>query len=205
MIYSVCTIEVPPARANDALSGLSKAIEAGRLGAGELRACWYSEIGRLNRVLAVAAYPSANDLEAANRAMLTSDDPFGVASVATAISLETYAAFPGVDFLQPGDVGPIFEVREYALRQGTVAPTFAAWQKVLAARTALSPLAIVMYALSGSVPRFMHIWPFRSLDERMAIRADSVKRGVWPPPGGLPLLETMRSEIFLPAPFSPLR
>jgi hypothetical protein len=204
MIYSLCTVEVPPARANDAVAGIERTMKEGRLG-GDLRACWFSEIGRLNRVLAIVAYPTADAMTAANQALLTSSDPFGVASVATGMSLDAYVAFPGVDFLAPGEIGPVFEVRTYELKHGSLPPTFAAWSKVLAARTALSPLVTVMYAVSGAVPRFMHIWPFRSLNERMAVRADAVKQGVWPPPGGLPLLETMQSEIFLPAPFSPLR
>ena len=44
-----------------------------------------------------------------------------------------------------------------------------------------------------------------ALDDRMAVRADAVQKGVWPPPGGLPHIETMQSEIYLPAPFSPLQ
>ena len=204
MIYSICTIEVPPGKVNDAVAGLGQAVKAGRLG-GELRACWVSEIGRLNRIMAITAFPSADTMMAANQALLTSDDPFGVAGVATALTLDTYTTFPGVDFLQPGDYGPVYEVRVYQLKRPGVTPTFAAWDKVLAARTQLSPLATVMYALDGVVPRFMHIWPFRSLNERTRIREDAVKQGVWPPPGGLPHLETMQSEIFLPASFSPLR
>jgi hypothetical protein len=203
MIYSVCTIEVPPGKVNDALAGLGAAVTAGRLG-GELRACWYAELGRLNRILAITAYPSADVLTAAQQAALVSEDPFGVASIATAITLDAYATFPDVDFLQPGNVGPVFEVRTYQLRRPGLAPTFAAWAKVLKARTELSPLATVMYAVNGVVPRFMHIWPFRSLNDRMSIREAAVKQGVWPPPGGLPHIETMQSEIFLPAVFSPL-
>jgi len=58
MIYSVCTIEVPPGRVNDAVAGIGAAAEAGRF-SGELRACWYSEIGRLNRILTIIGYQSA--------------------------------------------------------------------------------------------------------------------------------------------------
>lgn len=204
MLYSVCSIEVPPGKVNEALASLSVAVTAGRAG-GDLRACWYSEIGRLNRILAITAHASANALAQAQQAALTSDDPLGVANLATTMTLDAYTPFPDVDVLQPGDVGPVFEVREYQLKRSGLAATFAAWAKVLKARTELSPLSTVMYAVSGHVPRFMHIWPYRSLNDRMRIREDSVKQGVWPPPGGLPHIESMRSEIFLPAAFSPLR
>jgi NIPSNAP len=203
MIYGVCTIEVPPGKVNEALAGLGDAAAAGHLGA--LRGCWYSEIGRLNRILMIAEHPSGDALAAAHQSSLASENPFGVAGIATAITLDAYATFPGVEFLPSGNVGPVFEVRTYQLKRSGLTPTFAAWAKVLKARMELSPLAVVMYAVNGVVPRFMHIWPFRSLNERMSIRADAVKQGVWPPPGGLQHIESMQSEIFLPAAFSPLQ
>jgi len=204
MIYSICTIEVPPGKVNDALAAIGAASSAGRF-TGDLRACWYSEIGRLNRILLIVAYPSGDAMIAANQEMLTGADPFGVAAVATGISVEAYTPFPGVDFLAPGSHGPFYEVRVYMLKSSGVTPTFVAWSKVLAARTQLSPLVSVMYGLDGALPRFIHIWPFPSLNDRASIRDASVKQGVWPPPGGLPHLQSMNSEIYLPAAFSPLK
>ena len=201
--YSVCAIDVPPAKHNVALAGIKQAIDRGRI-AGELRACLYCEIGRLNRVLAIWAYASAHAQDADHHQLLKSGDPFGVAEVATGLTLDAYATFPGVDFMPPGAVGPVFEVREYRLRRSGLSATFAAWDKVLEARRSVSPLATVMYAVSGVVPRFMHIWPFASLNDRMRLREVAVEQGVWPPPGGLDHIETMQSEIYLPAAFSPL-
>ena len=72
-------------------------------------------------------------------------------------------------------------------------------------RGKLSPLAIVMYALDGA-PRFTHIWPFRDVNERSAIRAEAAKIGIWPPKGGPEWLTgDMRSTIALPTAISPLR
>ena len=62
-----------------------------------------------------------------------------------------------------------------------------------------------MYALDGTVPRFLNIWPYKSVDERSRIRAEAVKDGIWPPKGGPAHLTTMESTIYVPAPFSPLR
>ena len=47
--------------------------------------------------------------------------------------------------------------------------------------------------------------PAGTVGPRMALRAKAVKRGVWPPPGGLDHIETIQSEIYLPASFSPVR
>jgi hypothetical protein len=51
----------------------------------------------------------------------------------------------------------------------------------------------------------MHIWPYRSLDERQKLRAHAIASGVWPPPGGPDKFLTQQTDIYLPAPFSPLR
>ena len=85
-------------------------------------------------------------------------------------------------------------------------PTDQAWPYYglrIPARVKLSPLVIAMYALDGP-PRFTHIWPFVSLDARAAIRADSVKQGIWPPKGGPAWLTgEMQSTIALPTAIPP--
>lgn len=204
MLYSVMTVEVPPGKVNDALARMEPALARERTN-GELRGCWYSEIGRLNRVLAISSYRSAEAMQEDRAKMLRGGDPLGVAEIADSIETETYAPFPGVEFLPPGRLGPIYEVRTYHLKRASVEPTFAAWAKVLEARRKVSELAIVMYGVDGHVPRFMHIWPYATLNERLSLRDAAVRQGVWPPPGGLPHLESMRSEIFLPAKFSPMQ
>jgi hypothetical protein len=106
MLYHVIDIEVPPGKVAAALEGLAPALSRG---SGTLRACWYSEIGRLNRVLAIREYASVERLGEEQREILASTDPFGVAGVATAVACDTYTTFPGVPFLPQGKLGPIFE------------------------------------------------------------------------------------------------
>ena len=36
----------------------------------------------------------------------------------------------------------------------------------------------------GRRNRFMHIWAYKSMDQRMQVRDEARKEGVWPPPGG---------------------
>jgi hypothetical protein len=62
-----------------------------------------------------------------------------------------------------------------------------------------------MTAVSGPVIRFMHIWPYPSLNDRARLREKAVADGVWPPPGGPTLLASQQSDIYLPAPFSPMK
>ena len=202
MLYAACAVSVPPGKVNAALDALATTATARDVGT--LRGCWTSEIGELNRVLMIHEHADETTLRATRDATLRGD-MLGVADIATDIDFRSYALFPGVQFAAPGRVGPYFEVRNYRLKPGGLAATFAAWAKVLESRVALSPLATVMYALDGSVPGFMHIWPYASLDARMSIRESAVSKGVWPPPGGLPHIATMRSEIYVSAKFSPLQ
>ena len=62
-------------------------------------------------------------------------------------------------------------------------PTLARWEAAMPAREPMSHLVINMYALDGP-PRITHIWPYAGVDERLAIRANSVTDGIWPPKGG---------------------
>ena len=203
MIYGICSIEVPPGKVNDALASLGEAAKERRTG-GELLACWYSEIGRLNRILAIFEHQDGNALVQARQAALASEDAYGVARFATHLTLNAYAAFPDFPVLTPGSFGPIFEVREYGLRKAGLTPTLDLWRKQIPIRSTVSPLATALYALDGLVPRFMHIWPFRTLNDRLNLRDEAVKQGKWPPPGGLAHIESMHSEIYLPASFSPV-
>ena len=78
------------------------------------------------------------------------------------------------------------------------------WKTAVPNRSKLSPLLAAMYSLGGRMPRFMHIWPYSSLDERQRIRGEAVRTGVWPPPGGPDQLVSQVADVFLPASFSPI-
>ena len=79
------------------------------------------------------------------------------------------------------------------------------WEAKLAGRLKLSPLAVVGSIDIGEANRFVHIWPYSSLDQRAAIRAQAVQQGVWPPGGGAEHLLNQVNKIMLPAAFSPMQ
>ncbi len=60
-----------------------------------------------------------------------------------------------------------------------------------------------MYALDGA-PRITHIWGFRSLEERAALRSRAYEAGIWPPKGGPDQIAEATSTIALPQGRSPL-
>src|SRR5262249_30184332 len=149
-----------------------------------LLACWYSEIGALNRVLIIrkAIDPAA----AIDRrlATLSAADPLGIGGFVTALSFDTYVSFDFMPPLRPSELGPCFEVRSYVLKPDGLAPTIELGRKAVSGRARVSPLLAAMIAASGDAIRFMHIWPYKSCDERARLREKAVADGVWPPPGG---------------------
>jgi hypothetical protein len=204
MHHDLTRITVRPATTGKALPLLGAWLE-GASSKARLLGCWISEIGALNDILVLRGYEDAATLAADRDALTRGPNPFGIAEFTTAIAMDTWVPFPFVEPIAAGQVGPIFEVRTYRLKADGLAGTIEAWQKALPARLRLSSLVTAMYSTSSAVPRFMHIWPYKSLNERQDIRGKAIEAGIWPPPGGAERLLEQKTEIFLAAPFSPLR
>jgi hypothetical protein len=96
----------------------------------------------------------------------------------------------------------IIEVRTYQLKPASVAEVEKRFGEGLPAREKLSKLAAFWHTEVGPLNEITHVWTYDNLEQRMAIRAEAAKTGVWPPPIR-DFIVTMQSEIFIPAPFSP--
>jgi hypothetical protein len=203
MHYDVTILTVRPGTTPKALPQLNQWLGDTRIG-GKLLACWFSELGALNQVLLIRENESEPAIAVDHDAIVRSGNPYGVADMIAAVSTDTYVSFPFMPPMQAGSAGPFFEVRTYLLKPAGLEKTIELWRAAVPNRAKLSPLLAAMYSVSGSVPRFMHIWPYASLDERQRIRGEAVKLGVWPPPGGPDQLLAQQADIFLAAPFSPI-
>jgi hypothetical protein len=199
--YDVTIITVRPATQSSALSILQRVLTNDRT----LLACWYSEIGALNQILILRSIIDPAAVLESRMAMLKSKSPFGVGEMMTGMTMDTFVAFDFLPPMQPGSYGPCYEVRSYNLKNDGLAPTIELWRKAVPGRAKISPLLTAMTSVTGPVTRFMHIWPYKSVEERGRLRAKAIDDGVWPPPGGPDHLATQQSDIFLPAPFSPMR
>ena len=96
----------------------------------------------------------------------------------------------------------IFEMRTYLLKPGTVPQAEEAFAKQIEARTKLSRLAGFWRTEVGALNQIIHIWPYKDISERDAIRAEAVRSGVWPPKISDFVVE-METKILYAAPFSP--
>jgi len=199
--YDVTIATVRPGTQPRALAALEKTLASDS----DLLACWYSDIGALNRILIIR---KGTDGAAAieNRfAVLRAQSLFGIGEFITELSLDTYVPFDFMPPLRPGAFGPCYEVRSYMLKPDGLTPTVELWRKAVPGRTRVSPVLAAMVAVTGAAIRFLHVWPYKSFDERARLREKAVADGVWPPPGGPGHLISQQADIYLPAAFSPLR
>ena len=204
MLYDVTILAIRPGGTPKSLPQLNAWITANK-GRGELLACWYTEIGALNRVLVIRGYADEASLGADRAALAAREDCFGLGDLLSGVETDTYVALPFIEPIKAGSYGPVYEVRTYLLKPGGLAGTMEAWRKSIPERVKLSRVTAAMYSITGSTPRFLHIWPYASLEERQRIRKEAVEKKVWPPPGGPDRLLAQQTDIYLPAPFSPLR
>ncbi|HZV20293.1 MAG TPA: NIPSNAP family protein [Hyphomicrobiales bacterium] len=198
--HDVTIITVHPGTHPQALTVLEKSLPRDGL-----RACWYSELGGLNQILIIRRAENSDTAIGARLQQINTTNPFGIGELIANMTMDTYVSLDIVGPMTAGEFGPFYEVRTYMLKPDGLPPTIQLWREAVPGRAKLSPLLAVMICATGPVTRFMHIWPYRSLDERGRIRAQAIAEGVWPPKGGAAHFVTQQTEIYLPAPFSPLR
>ena len=173
-------------------------------GPGRLLGCWETEHGVIvGRLLLLREFDDATALADERQRVLTSADPFGIGEHLESFEVETHAQFPFLPPIRPGRYGGVYEFRTYRLKVGGLVPTMAGWEAAVPERTKLFPLTTAMYGLDGA-PRITHIWPFPSLDGRLAIRKTAAERGIWPPVNGPENIAHATSTIAFPVDFSPL-
>jgi hypothetical protein len=199
--YDVTILTVRPGTHPQALAVLGEKLT----GDAALLACWYSEIGRVNQILLIRSIADPAAALDARLAAIQSNNPFGIAEFIVDMTMDTYVSFDFVPPMRPGAFGPCYEVRTYGLKPGGLKPTVELWRKAMPGRLTVSPLLAAMTSVSGTVARLLHIWPYKSFDERARLRDKAAADGVWPPPGGPGLLVSQQVDIYLPAKFSPLR
>jgi len=94
----------------------------------------------------------------------------------------------------------IVEFRTYRLKPGTVAEAEKRFGEALPARTKVSPLAAFWHTEVGPLNNIIHVWPYEDFAQRTQVRSQKVEG--WPP-NIREFVEEQKSEIFIPAPFSP--
>src|SRR5689334_25306381 len=96
----------------------------------------------------------------------------------------------------------IFEMRTYLMKPGSIPEVEKRWAAGIDARAKLSRFGGFWRSEVGTLNQIIHVWPYKDLNERAAIRAKAIEMGVWPVKIQEFMLE-MESKILHAAPFSP--
>lgn len=212
MIYEMRTYDLKPHSIPEVEKRFGEAYEK-RKKYSELAAFWHTEIGPLNQIIHVWPY---KDLEerARIRAAAVKDGAWPPKTSEFMMSQRSDIMIP-FSFspeLKPGKMGPYFEMRTYTYASGELPKFVQLWEKALPSRLKVGPLCAVWYSELGGLNKFVHIWPYPTLDARNETRKKAQDTGMWPPSvvakkEGLPVYQLVAQEnkILMPAAFSPLQ
>ena len=205
MIYEIRTYQLAPG----SLAEVEKRFGEGyqyRKKYSELTAFLHTEIGPLNEIVHIWGYQDLAE-RARVRAEAAKDAnwPPKIQEFIQAMRSEIVTPFGFLPVVTPGRLGPFFELRYYTLKAGKLPDVAKGWEEKIPDRVKMSPLVLAGGVEFGSANGFVHIWAYTSLDQRMQVREEARKKGVWPPPGGADRLLTQETKILMPATFSPLQ
>ncbi|MDP6548880.1 MAG: NIPSNAP family protein, partial [Dehalococcoidia bacterium] len=203
MIYEVRTYTLKPGSVPQFEENFAKALPS-RERFSKLGAFWHTEIGPLNQVIHVWPYESVEERNSI-RAEAVKDPnwpPHNPPDMYVAQETEIFIPAP---FMRPlgGDqaLGNIYEMRIYTYRTGTMANVLKLWAESVPHREKFSPLAAGMYSDIGGLNKWVHIWPYKDLEERNRVRAEAAKTPHWPP-ATREFLVKQENKILVPASFS---
>jgi len=202
MRYEIRTFDLLPGALAEAERRLAERARSDAALCGAFR----TEFGPLNQIVELLLASTADESWRAAESAL--------AGLALAATREPFAPLRFSPPLAAGSCGPYYELRTYTYAEPTDLERLAtAWQEALPARLALGPLTAVWHSVPvGPGGRFVHVWPYRTLDERARLRHEIRARGEWPPGTvaerrGLPPYRLLRQEnkLLLPLAYSRLR
>ena len=212
MIYEMRTYDLKPRSLPEVEKRFGEANEH-RKKYSPLAAFWHTEIGPLNQIIHVWPY---NDMEERARirgaAIKDKTWPPAVGEFMVSQRSDIMVPAPFSPQLKPGKMGPYFEMRTYTYAPGALPNVLENWEKALPARVKLSPLCVVCYSELGGLNKWLHIWPYSSVDQRNQVRDQARDAGIWPPSTlaaqegrtSIPYV-AHENKIVMPSKFSPLQ
>ena len=206
MIYEIRTYDLKVRSQPEVPKRFAGAIDK-RQALSPLVGFFHTDIGMLNQIVHIWSYDDADHRERVREEAAATDWwPPKVGEFIIKQTNEIFTPWPGAPKLSPGTHGPFYEMRNYHIQKGRMDQTRARWDGALAERTSRSPLLSIMECELESSHKLVHFWPYKSLDERWAVRSKAVADGIWPPKGGdSEEVISQENKILIPASFSPLQ
>ena len=180
MLYDLTILSLLPNTLGAVLPLLPKTFE-NFSSTGEALGCFACEFGVLNRFAFVTAYDSVQKLAAERARLMETEDPYGIAPYLAGVNSTACTPFSFMQPIEAGEHGPFYEIRTYTLAPNGIAETSDAWSKIVQRRNEMSKLLMVMGSIEEGPQKMVHIWPYKSIEDRMKARAQA---SWWSLPGG---------------------
>jgi len=170
---------------------------------------WHTDFGPLNQVIHAWPYDDLQHRTAVREAMAKDTELNAIPGGRDLIVGQEADIMIPAPFMRPlgsRDYGSdnVYEMRMYTYAPGDLPKVLEAWGKAVPEREKLSPLAACWTSELGGLNKFVHVWAYKSLDERTRIREESRKGGNWPPQSGVRPIR-QENKLLIPAAFSPVR
>lgn len=212
MIYEVRTYTLKPRTVPEVEKRFGEAYEK-RKRLSELAAFWHTEIGPLNQIVHVWPYADlAERTKIRTAAVQDGSWPPRIGELVVRMQSDIFIPLDISPEMKPGRFGPFYEMRTYTYLPGQLPVIQKCWEQALPTRLQFGPVTAVWYSELGGLNKFVHIWPYTTLEQRDAIRQKAVATGHWPPyakierEGGKGYqLSEQENKIMLPSSFSPLQ
>ncbi|HEY4372770.1 MAG TPA: NIPSNAP family protein [Burkholderiales bacterium] len=212
MIYEMRTYDLKSRTQAEVVKRFGEAYEK-RKELSPLAAFFTTEIGPLNQIIHIWPY---KDFEERTRVREESVAkgiwPPKISEFIVNMRSEIFIPFPFSPAFPQGDHGPFFEMRTYTYHAGDLKKIQADWEAAIPFRQTLSPVAAMWYSELGGLNKFVHLWPYKTLNDRVETRNKAVASGKWPPASKDPatgqpryVMQAQENKILTAAPFSPLR
>jgi len=204
MIYEVRTYDLKAGAVPQAEEAFADALPH-REKYSPLAALWHTEIGPLNQIIHVWGYKDIDERTKIREA--AGKDPNWPPKITPGnilnMNSEIWTPAPFMKELGGHQhLGEIYEMRTYTYEPGAMPELLKRWADSLPDREKFSPLAAGMYTELGNLNKWMHIWPYKDLNHRAEVRAESSKLPNWP--SGAPGRISQENKIMIPASCSPM-
>jgi len=177
---------------------------------GKLEGYWVSEIGPLNQVMHLWSYADPNErqrlrTELGKHPRWTGE--YQPAIFPNLLRQEAKLLNPVRGPVAPATPGNLYELRCYRSKPGAIRQWVNFFTGALEHREKYSRMVGLWLTEAGPQNEVCHIWAYRDLNARAAVRAAAAKDPGWQEflRVSPPLLEEMQSTVMLPAAHSPLK
>ena len=211
MIYELRTYTLIPGKQNEYLK---LNLEVGRKIRGDdygrLAGSWTTEFGTLNQYVHLWEYPSLDERERL-RGQLAKNDAWTKEYVprirGLMLAQENKILSPQLPLKPPADSGWLYELRWYRSHPGRIGEWLGHIKDIMPTREKYSKNVCLWQTEAGQLNEAVHMWAYRDLNERAAVRAKAIADPDWQAFLGraTPLLVDMKSIILIPAPSSPMK